>query len=89
MITNYTITKRTIIALSVLNILNTLCIGIITYAHITPNSAIAETAPVDITDWKGCEEDEVTVIVTIDPLNKLQGSNTQYCATRDDLRFKN
>lgn len=88
MINNYTITKRTIIALSVLSILNIVSIGIITYAHITPNSAFAETAPVDITDWKGCLEDEVTVFVTIDPLNKLQGSNIQYCTARDDLRVK-
>lgn len=41
----------------------------------------------NITDWKGCYEDEVTVIITQDPMSD-ELSNEHYCVARDDLRVK-
>jgi hypothetical protein len=47
-----------------------------------------EAPPTNITDWGGCDEDEVTAVITQDPLNGMEGSDKQYCVARDDLRLK-
>jgi len=41
----------------------------------------------NITDWQGCHEDEVTVVVTIDPLNQIS-NDIEYCVAKDDMRLK-
>lgn len=51
------------------------------------SSGSATSVSSNITDWKGCYEDEVTVIITQDPMSdKL--SNEHYCVAKDDLRLK-
>jgi hypothetical protein len=59
-------------ALSAINILITLVMVTTTgNLRITSNTALAETSPintpVNITNWQGCHEDEVTVMITSDP----------------------
>lgn len=63
-------------------------IGSLSLLAISINTLSGNAIPVsNITDWKGCYEDEVTVIITQDPMSdKL--SNEHYCVARDDLRVK-
>lgn len=63
-------------------------IGSLSFLATSLNISSSKATPIsNITDWQGCYEDEVTVIITQDPMSdKL--SNTHYCVARDDLRVK-